>query len=130
MAEISTYMSVLKYGSDSPTKELKIKSFPSLLGKRNSLEVTDLSDDAQRFIPGIRSQSDSFEFTANYDASVYEEINALDAVQKCSLTFSDKSGYTWDGYISASVNEGGVDAVIEMTIAITPTTVPVWTKGA
>lgn len=130
MAEISTYMSVLKYGSDSPTKELKIKSFPSVLGKRSSLEVTDLSDDAQRFIPGVRSQSDSFEFTANYDAAVYEEIDNLDAVQKCSLTFSDKSGYTWDGYISASVNEGGVDAVIEMTIAITPTSVPVWTKGA
>ena len=130
MAEISTYMSVLKYGDETPTNELKIKSFPSLLGKRNSLEVTDLSDDAQRFIPGIRSQSDSFEFTANYDATVYDTINKLTEVQKCSLTFSDKSGYTWDGYISASVNEGGVDAVIEMTIAITPTSVPVWTKGA
>lgn len=130
MAEISTYMSVLKYGDETPTNELKIKSFPSLLGKRNSLEVTDLSDDAQRFIPGIRSQSDSFEFTANYDATVYDTINKLTEVQKCSLTFSDGSGYTWDGFISASVNEGGVDAVIEMTIAITPTSVPVWKKGA
>ena len=127
---ISTYMSVLKYGAESPTTEVKIKDFPSLLGKRNSLEVTDLSDDAQRFIPGIRAQSESFDFTANYDATVYAEINALAEIQKYSLTFSDGSGYTWDGFLSASVNEGSVDAVLEMTISITPSTVPVWKQGA
>ncbi len=127
---ISTYMTVLKYGSASPETEVVIKDFPSLLGKRNSLETTTLSDDAQTFIPGIRAQSESFDFTANYDAEVYATINALNAVQKCSLEFSDGSGYTWDGFLSASVNEGSVDAVLEMTISITPTTVPVWAKGA
>lgn len=127
---ISTYMTVLKYGSASPETEVVIKDFPSLLGKRNSLETTTLSDDAQTFIPGIRAQSESFDFTANYDAEVYAAINALSAVQKCSLEFSDGSGYTWDGFLSASVNEGSVDAVLEMTVSITPTTVPVWAKGA
>ena len=123
---ISTYMTVLKYGADSPTTEVQIKDFPSLLGKRSSLETTTLSDDAQTFISGIRQQSESFDFTANYDATVYASINALSEIQKCSLEFSDGSGYTWDGYISASVNEGSVDAVLEMTISITPATVPVW----
>lgn len=127
---ISTYMTVLKYGPNDPTTEVVIKDFPSLLGKRNSLETTTLSDDAQTFIPGIRAQSESFDFTANYDAEVYAAINALNAVQKCSLEFSDGSGYTWDGFLSASVNEGSVDAVLEMTVSITPTTVPVWAKGA
>ena len=127
---ISTYMSVLKYGTESPTTEVVIKDFPSLLGKRNALETTTLSDDAQTFIPGIRAQSESFDFTANYDAAVYAAINALTEIQKCSLTFSDGSGYTWDGYISASVNEGSVDAVLEMTISITPSSVPVWAQGA
>lgn len=127
---ISTYATSLKYGSDSPTTEVIIKSFPSLLGKRSSLETTTLSDDAQTFIAGIRQQSESFDFTANYDPVVYDEINKLNAAQKCSLTFSDGSGYTWDGYLSASVNEGDVDAVLEMTISITPSTVPVWSKGA
>lgn len=126
MPAISTYNTVLKYGSTTPTTAISIKDFPSLLGKRNSLETTTLSDDAQTFISGIRAQAESFEFTANYDKSVYEAINALDAVQKCSLMYNDGSGYTWDGFISASVNEGSVDAVLEMTIAITPTTVPVW----
>lgn len=127
---ISSYKTSLKYGSDSPTTEIVIKDFPSLLGKRNSLETTTLSDDAQTFIQGIRSQSESFDFTANYDPTVYAALNALDDIQKCSLTFSDGSGYTWDGYLSASVNEGSVDAVIEMTISIVPATVPVWANKA
>lgn len=127
---ISTYMSVLKYGATSPDTTIEIKDFPSLLGKRSSLETTTLSDDAQTFISGIRQQSESFEFTANYDPDVYSDINALTEIQKCALNFSDGSGYTWDGYISASVNEGSVDAVLEMTISITPASVPVWKKGA
>ena len=127
---ISTFGVSLKYGADSPTTELRVKDFPSLLGKRSSLETTDLLSDAQTFISGIRQQSESFDFTANYDPAVYADINALDGIQKCSLTFSDGSGYTWDGSLSASVNEGGVDAVLEMTISITPSTVPVWKQGA
>ena len=123
---ISTYMTVLKYGADSPSTEIVIKDFPSLLGKRNALETTTLSDDAQCFIQGIRAQSESFDFTANYDPTVYAALNELNSIQKCSLEFSDGSGYTWDGYISASVNEGSVDAVLEMTVSIVPATVPVW----
>lgn len=129
MPEISTISTVLKYGADSPSKTVKIKDFPSLLGKRNALEVTDLSDTAQRFIPGVRAQSDSFDFTANYDATVYAEIDNLgDTVQKCSLTYSDGSGYAWEGYLSASVKEGSVDAVLEMTISIVPCSVPTWSN--
>lgn len=127
---ISSYNTVLKYGATSPETEVIIKDFPSLLGKRSALETTTLSDDAQTFIPGIRQQSETFDFTANYDPAVYAAINALSEVQKCALTFSDGSGYTWDGMLSASVNEGSVDAVLEMTISITPSTVPVWTQGA
>ena len=123
---ISSFNTVLKYGSTSPTTVVTIKDVPSLLGQRSSLETTTLSDDAQTFIPGIRQQSENFPFLANYDPTVYDTINKLAAVQKCALVFSDGSGYTWDGYLSASVNEGSVDSVVEMTISITPTTVPVW----
>lgn len=124
---LHSYNTVLKYGASAPETSIRIKDFPSILGKRSAVEVTDLSDDAQRFIQGIRQQSESFDFTANYDPTVYAELNELNsAVQKCSLVFSDGSGYTWDGQISASVNEGSVDAVVEMTVSIVPTTVPVW----
>ena len=126
---LSTKGVKLAYGSSTPQTEIVIKSFPSIMGKRSALETTTLSDDAQTFIPGIMQQEESFDFTANYDATVYNTINGLTSIQKCSLTFPDGSKYTWDGYISASVNEGDVDAVIEMTISITPSSVPVWTNA-
>ena len=126
---ISTYGVTLKYGASDATTEIRIKDFPQILGIRSALETTTLSDDAQTFIPGIRQQSESLDFTANYDAAEMAAINALTAVQKCELAFSDGSKFTWSGYISAAINEGSVDAVVEMTVSITPTTVPVFTAG-
>jgi len=127
---LSTFGVSLKYGESAAQTEVVIKDFPSLLGKRSSLETTTLSDDAQTFIAGIRQQSESFDFVANYDPAVYSKLNNLDGEQNWSLTFSDGSGYTWMGTVSVSVNEGAVDAVLEMTISVTPSTVPVWSQGA
>ena len=126
---LSTKGVTLAYGTSTPQTNIVIKSFPSILGKRSALETTTLSDDAQTFIQGIRQQEESFDFTANYDATVYNSLNGLNSVQKCALTFPDGSKYTWDGFISASVNEGDVDAVLEMTVSITPSTVPVWSNA-
>lgn len=123
---ISTYNTALKIGSQT----VNIKDFPAVLGKRSSLETTTLADDAQTFIAGIRQQEESFDFLANYDKTVYKTLNALTGEQECELAFSDGSKYTWDGSVSVSVNEGGVDEVMEMTISITPATVPVWAEGA
>ena len=110
------------------TKVYDIKDFPAILGQRSALETTTLSDDAQTFIQGIRQQSDNFPFLMNYDATKYAEINALTGEQECKLTFGDGSGYSWEGYVSASINEGSVDSVLEMTISVTPSTVPAWTN--
>lgn len=123
---MSAFNTVLKYGADSPTTELVIKDTPVIMAKRSSLETTTLVDDARTFIPGIRETSESFDFTANYDSEVFATLNALTETQKCALVYSDGSGYTWDGKISVSVNEAAVDAVLEMTISITPESVPVW----
>lgn len=123
---ISTYGVTLKYGADSPTTTVVIKSFPEILAKRAALETTTLSDDAQTYIQGIRETPDSFDFEANYDASVMDTINKLDEVQKCALTYSDGSGFTWDGYLSAANTSGDVNAVAGMTISVTPTTPPVF----
>lgn len=119
---LSSYNTRLTIGdTDYP-----IKDFPSILGQRSALETTTLSDDAQTYIPGIRQQSESFPFVMNYDAATYAEINALTGEQDCKLTFGDGSGYSWKGSVSASVNEGSVDAVLEMTVSVTPSTVPTW----
>ena len=124
--EISTIGVSFKYGADSPTKSLDIKSYPEILAKRSALEVTTLKDDAKRFIPGVRETPDSLAFTMNYDSAVFAEINALEDVQKCSLEFSDGSGFTFDGYLSMSNNAGEVNAVAEMTLSVMPASVPVF----
>ena len=123
---ISSHKTKLTIGE----KGYDIKDFPSILGERSALETTTLSDDAQTFIPGIRQTSESFPFLMNYDATTYAEINALTGEQDCKLTFGDGSGYSWKGGVSASVNEGSVDSVLEMTVSVTPSTVPVWSKGS
>ena len=126
---MTAYNTVLKYGADAPTTKLTIKDTPVILAKRSSVETTTLSDDARTYIPGLRESSESFDFTANYDSDVFATLNALTEPQKCALVFNDGSGYAWDGNISASINEAAIDAVLEMTISITPTTVPVWSKS-
>lgn len=128
MAEITTYLATLSYGSVTPTTTIRIKSFPSILAPRTALEVTDMSDDARRFIQGIRDTVENFEFTANWDKTVFAGINAVKTVQKCKLEFSDGSNFTWDGFLSASNSDGGVNEVAEMTISITPSTVPVFSE--
>ena len=125
---MTAYGTVLKYGETSPDTQIVIKDTPVILAKRSSVETTTLSDDARTYIPGIRETSESFDFTANYDSEIFATLNGLDKAQKCALVFSDGSGYTWDGNISASVNEAAIDAVLEMTISITPTTEPKWAK--
>lgn len=107
-----------------------IKDFPVILGERSALETTTLSDDAQTYIAGIRQTSETFPFLANYDAAKYKVLNELNGEQTCKLTFGDGSNFTWKGNVSASINEGSVDSVLEMTINVTPTTVPVWAQGA
>ena len=123
---VSTYGTVFKYGATSADKTLAIKSYPEILAKRSALETTTLSDDAKTYISGIRETAASFPFTLNWDAAVFAEINALTEVQKCELTFSDGSKFTFDGYLSASNSEGSVNAVAEMTVSVMPATVPVF----
>lgn len=127
---MTAYNTRLMYGADSPTTQIIIKDTPVILAKRSSVETTTLSDDARTFVEGIRETSESFDFTCNYDSTVFETLNNLDGVQKCALVYSDGSGYTWDGTISASVNEAAIDAVLEMTVSVTPTSEPKWSKNA
>ena len=123
---ISSYNTKLKIGQAS----YDIKDFPEILGQRSALETTTLSDDAQTYIQGIRQTSENFPFLMNYDATHFDTLNKLSGVQSCELTFSDGSKFTWSGYVSVSINEGSVDAVLEMTVYVSPSTVPVWAKGS
>jgi len=133
--ETSTIHSALMYVSATSgntktwSKVCCIKDYPDLGGTPNSIEVTTLCDEQQRFIPGVKS-GEQLSFTANYTASDYSAIQALAGTQQeFGLWFGANSGgdpdghdgkFEFTGYISVSLVGKGVDEVREMTITITP----------
>lgn len=125
---ISTYQVVLKISSDGVTyaKLVDIKDFPDLGGAPEMLEITTLSDAAQKFILGIQSNQ-AMEFTANYTASEYTSIAASAGVAKYySLEFGAAAAdgvFKWQGAHNVHVVGGGVNAVVDMKITIAPSTV-------
>lgn len=133
---ISTYGVYLMKGTGSGTltyaKLVDIKSVPSLLGERNELETTTCSDDAETFILGIR-RTGKLQFTINYDDDDVDAIIALEGTEQHLAVYfgHDSSGtpdghngkYTFDGFVSVSTNEAGVDEVVEATVSVAPSTV-------
>lgn len=132
MAEISTYNSKFSYGTtEASMTEVKVKTFPEVAAKRSSIDVTDLSDAAKRYIPGIRETPESLDFEANYDKTVYDTIEKLkdnnEIYQK--LTLSDGSSWSWQGGLSVALSAGKVNEAVQMVISAIPATVPVFDSG-
>ena len=127
---IATYPIALYYDSTPLTTptwlELSpIKDFPDLGGAPNSLETTTLSDDSREYIAGIKDQQ-ALEFTANYDADTFDDIELLTGSQDFQLWFgtAGASGkFSFSGTVSVYVVSAGVDEVVDMKIVIMPSTV-------
>lgn len=135
---ISTYKTYLMYKTTTSatqyTKLVDIKSFPDMGGEPERIDVTTLSDPQRKYIPGVQDISSST-FTANYIAADLSKINALSGKQTdFALWFGattsggvdtptgDNGQYTWTGDIMAYVNGGDVNAAVEMTIVVFPST--------
>jgi len=74
-AGMSTINTVLKAGATASAlaQLCKIKSYPQLGGERETIETTDLEDNAQTFVPGVQSVS-AMQFTCNYDKEKFDAI--------------------------------------------------------
>lgn len=136
---ISSYKTYLMKGTGSPvtySKLIDIKSTPDgLMGQKNLLETTTLSDGQQTFIDGIRQvDSAGFQFVSNYTKTDFSTLNTSpykDADLPYAVWFgTDSSGnpdgsdgkFSFNGVLSVSPNGVGVDEVVEMTITIAPST--------
>lgn len=125
MSAISTLGVELKWGesSSSLAKKIDIKDFPDLIGDPNLLETTTLADDAQTFIPGIKSM-DLLTFTFNLDKATGKAVKDDESKSLYyELAFSDGTKFSWQGQHTLGVPGKGVDEVIEGTINIVPATV-------
>jgi hypothetical protein len=128
---ISSYGVALKWGESESNvaKVVDIKDFGDLIGEVNMLETTTLSDSQVTNIPGIRS-GDSIPFTCNYTKADFDKVYADEGKPLFyELTFSDGSGFTWQGQHTVGVPGKGVDEVLEFTINVAAST-PVTPKAS
>lgn len=121
---LNTINTVLKAGSTSSAvaKLCKIKSYPDLGGTPEKITVTDMEDEDEASIPGVRS-SDDMDFTANYTPDAYKAVKAVSGKKQIfQLEFGAEGAdgiFSWTGYLNVKVNSGEVNGAREMTISIT-----------
>lgn len=121
----STINTVLKVGTtaNALNKVTPIKSYPDLFGTPDQIEITDLEDTIQKFVPGVKSV-DSMEFGANY---LLANFKALVALQGQDLYFELDFGengvdgkFTWTGQLAVRITAGEVNGAREMIISVFP----------
>lgn len=128
---LSSFGVSLKWGESASNvaKVVDIKDFGDLIGETNMIETTTLADAQVTQIPGIRS-GDAIPFTCNYTKADFDAVYADEGKPLFyELTFSDGSGFAWQGQHTVGVPGKGVDEVLEFTINVAAST-PVTPKAS
>lgn len=121
----STIGTILKSGAskEALAKLCKIKSYPQIGGERESIESTDMEDEAQTSVPGVQ-QVDPMSFTANYELATYKAVKACANKEQFYQLEFGKDGvdgkFGWQGSHDVYINEGAVNGLREMTIVVYP----------
>lgn len=118
-----------KSATETPewTQVCPIKTIPQIGGAPEQLETTTLDDEIQTFVDGIQSQ-EAMSFTINADKAKRATLKTLKGVEKKYSIWLGNDGlgsegkFTGKGKLNYYINEAGVNAVVEMTITLTPTT--------
>ena len=126
----TSYNSKLMYkttsGSSDWTQLCAIKGIPQIGGEPEQVETTTLDDSVQTYIDGIQSQ-EAMNFVINADKEVRATLKTLKGKQQDLSIWLGNDGlgsegkFTGKGRINYYINEADVNAVVEMTIVITPT---------
>lgn len=121
----NTIGTILKFGTtaNSLAELCKIKSTPQLNGEREQIESTDLTDEAQTFVPGVQSV-ESMQFTANFTLAAYTSLktNAMtDGYFELDFVSAGAKA-TWQGQYDVYVSEAEVNGLIEMVLVCYPST--------
>ena len=132
---ISTMHTALMKGSGSGTitytKLICISEFPDLGAPPEQIDVTTLCDEYRHFIPGV-IDTGALEFKAFYSAADYSTLSALAGTDtNYAVWFGESNGGTPDGHngkfsfkgdLRVTVDGGGVNDPVSMTITIYPST--------
>lgn len=136
---LTTFGVKLKIGADTYC----IKSFPDIdpHGNPDQVETTTLCDEFHKYMDGLKNYADDLEFTANYDETEFDTLNAIGTTKKAvSILLTDgtqadtvgANGHfdMLEAEIAVRLNGGGVGDVMEMTIVVKPRSAITFTKTA
>lgn len=134
---ISTIYTFLMKGSAAtvPTysKLVCVDSFPDLGNPPEQIDVSTLCDTMRHYIPGIQDTG-TLQFECFYTAADYQTLKALEGVQTpYAVWFGGTAGtpptptgsngkFSFTGDLRVTVNGGGVNEAVKMTITIYPST--------
>lgn len=107
-------------GAAGADVDVLIKSFPDLGAAPAAIEVTTLSDDVQKFIPGIKGMA-AMEFVANYDETLFATLLSKENIDiTYEMYFSSTLKYQFTGRHNVIIVGGGLNVAIDMKVVIIP----------
>jgi hypothetical protein len=118
-----------------------IKNTPAIDITPNKIQVTNLEDEYHRFVDGVKSVGESFDFTANTTNDLKSKWEALCSAAGTAwesgkatwfeIQIPNFSSFYFAGKpVELGVNEMGVDAVIESTLHVIPNEIAGWAASS
>lgn len=106
----------------SYTEATGFRSFPSLGGTPDRVDVTTLADSQYHFINGLKNLGDlnfGFIYETGTTGTNYRNLKALESEDKVSIkiTLPDTSTFTFDSQISVSLDAGEVNGALSFTVS-------------
>ena len=132
---MNTYMTFLMQKSGSTYSDIvPIKDYPDFLNTVNTIDVTNLQNEMHTYIMGLLDTGGDMAFTANYTATDYQTVKALDDGTEKDLAIwfgGTKTGgvvtptgadgkWSFKGMVKVGIVGKGVDEAREMTIHVVP----------
>ena len=135
---MNTYMTFLMNSTNGTSYSdlVPIVDYPDFLNEINTIDVTNLQNEMHTYIAGLLDTGGSLDFTANYTATDYQTVKALDdgAEKYLAIWFGGtKNGstvtptgvdgkWTFKGMVKVGLVGKGIDEARQMTIHVVPTT--------
>ena len=108
-----------------------LQEIPEISRAKESIETTRLCDEAHTFIPGLIGMPESFDFTCLYQKEEFNTLSTMADTQKeffwqIGLPDGDAGAVStkcnFQGACSVKLNSMGVNAAMQFTLSIAPST--------
>lgn len=103
-----------------------LQEIPELGGEKEAIEITTLADAAHMYTDGIANYGDSLAFKFLYEKTQFNELQALDGSQECTVTLPDNTSCSFSGTCSVKLDGVGVNAALTYTLSIKPDSEMIW----